>query len=94
MIFKQSAMAKILFLKIRPKFLKIWFHSHKLENFNYLNVAFISYKLTMWDSMLSSDGHKASRPTSKKTRGECPWTGTVSADWVFFIFEGDNERKA
>ena len=23
--------------------------SNKLENFNYLNVAFISYKLTMWD---------------------------------------------
>ena len=22
---------------------------YKLENFNYLNVAFISYKLTMWD---------------------------------------------
>ena len=31
----------------------------KFENFNYLNVAFISYKLTMWDSMLFSDGHKA-----------------------------------
>ena len=24
-------------------------NSNKLENFNYLNVAFISYKLTMWD---------------------------------------------
>ena len=23
------------------------------------------------------------------TRGECPWTGTVSADWVFLICEGD-----
>ena len=22
---------------------------YKVENFNYLNVAFISYKLTMWD---------------------------------------------
>ena len=22
---------------------------YKIENFNYLNVAFISYKLTMWD---------------------------------------------
>ena len=32
----------------------------KIEHFNYLNVAFISYKLTMWDSMLFSDGHKAS----------------------------------
>ena len=24
-----------------------------------------------------------------QTRGECPWTGTVSADWVFLICEGD-----
>ena len=38
----------------------------KTENFNYLDVAFISYKLTMWDSLLFSDGHKASWPTSKK----------------------------
>ena len=27
--------------------------------------------------------------TILKTRGECPWTGTVSADWVFLICEGD-----
>ena len=25
------------------------FYVNELENFNYLNVAFISYKLTMWD---------------------------------------------
>ena len=25
------------------------FYKDKLENFNYLNVAFISYKLTMWN---------------------------------------------
>ena len=42
--------------------------AYKIENFNYLNVAFISYKLTMWDSMLYSDGHRASWPTSKKNR--------------------------
>ena len=36
----------------------------ELENFNYLIVAFISYKLTMWDLMLFSDGHRASGPTS------------------------------
>ena len=41
---------------------------HKIEHFNYLNVAFISYKLTMWDSLLFSDGHKASWPTSKDKR--------------------------
>ena len=28
--------------------------THKIENFNYVNVAFISYKLTMWDSVLYS----------------------------------------
>ena len=44
-----------------------WEHP-KIENFNDLNVAFISYKLTMWDSMRFSDGHKASWPTSKKNR--------------------------
>ena len=27
---------------------------YEFENFNYLNVAFISYKLTMWDLMLFS----------------------------------------
>ena len=40
----------------------------KIEIFNYVSVAFISYKLTMWDRMPFSDGRKASRPTSKKTR--------------------------
>ena len=45
--------------------------TYKIENFNYLNVAFKSYKLTMWDSLLFSDGHKASRPTSKKKRHLC-----------------------
>ena len=39
-------------------------HVPKIENFNYLNVAFISYKLTMWDLMLFLDGHRASWPTS------------------------------
>ena len=41
---------------------------YQIENFNYLNVAFISYNLTMWDPMLFSDGHKASWPTSKHDR--------------------------
>ena len=36
----------------------IW--EHKLENFNYLNVAFISYKLIMWDWMLFLDDRKLS----------------------------------
>ena len=35
---------------------------------NYLNVAFISYKLTMWDLMLYSDGRRASRSMSTKNR--------------------------
>ena len=29
-------------------------NSVKIENFNYLNVAFISYKLTMWDLILNA----------------------------------------
>ena len=48
--------------KVRKK------EKNKIENFNYVKVAFISYKLTMWDLMLFSDGHKASWPTSKKNR--------------------------
>ena len=38
----------------------------KFENFNYLNVAFISYKLTLWDCMLFSDGCKASGQRLRK----------------------------
>ena len=33
-------------------FMKYLKQNIKFENFNYLNVAFISYKLTMWDWML------------------------------------------
>ena len=40
----------------------------KSENFNYLNVAFISYKLTMWDLMLFSDGHTRGQRLRKKDR--------------------------
>ena len=39
----------------------------KFENFNYLNVAFISYKLTMWDLMLFSGGHTTASILEKKT---------------------------
>ena len=38
-----------------------------IENFNYLNVAFISYKLTMWDLMLFSGGHTTANALEKKT---------------------------
>ena len=38
----------------------------KLENFNYLNVAFISYKLTMWDLMLFSGCHTWGQRLRKK----------------------------
>ena len=37
-----------------------------LENFNYLNVAFISYKLTMWDLMLFSGCHTRGQRLRKK----------------------------
>ena len=40
----------------------------KLENFNYLNVAFISYKLTMWDLMLFSGCHTRGQRLRKKDR--------------------------
>ena len=38
----------------------------KLGNFNYLNVAFISYKLTMWDLMLFSGCHTRGQRLRKK----------------------------
>ena len=41
-------------------------HVDKIENFNYLNVAFISYKLTMWDCMLISVGRKVSGQCIRK----------------------------
>ena len=40
----------------------------KFENFNYLNVAFISYKLTMWDLMLFSGCHTRGQRLRKKDR--------------------------
>ena len=40
----------------------------KFENFNYLNVAFISYKLTMWDLMLFSGCHTQGQRLRKKDR--------------------------
>ena len=40
---------------------------NKIENFKYFNVAFISYKLTMWKWMLISGGCRP-RPTFKKNR--------------------------
>ena len=40
--------------------------THKIENFNYLNVAFISYKLTMWDLMLFSGCHTRGQRLKKK----------------------------
>ena len=42
-------------------------YEQKFENFNYLNVAFISYKLTMWDLMLFSGGHITANVLEKKT---------------------------
>ena len=42
--------------------------AHKIENFNYLNVAFISYKLTMWDLMLFSGGHTTANASENKRR--------------------------
>ena len=41
---------------------------NRLENFNYLNVAFISYKLTMWDLMLFSGCHTRGQRLRKKDR--------------------------
>ena len=41
---------------------------HKFGNFNYLNVAFISYKLTMWDLMLFSGCHTRGQRLRKKDR--------------------------
>ena len=38
----------------------------KIVNFNYLNVAFISYKLTMWDLMLFSGCHTRGQRLRKK----------------------------
>ena len=40
--------------------------THKIVNFNYLNVAFISYKLTMWDLMLFSGCHTRGQHLRKK----------------------------
>ena len=40
----------------------------KFENFNYLNVAFISYKLTTWDLMLFSGCHTRGQRLRKKDR--------------------------
>ena len=40
----------------------------KIVNFNYLNVAFISYKLTMWDFMLFSGCHTRGQRLRKKDR--------------------------
>ena len=40
----------------------------KIVNFNYLNVAFISYKLTMWDLMLFSGCHTRGQRLRKKDR--------------------------
>ena len=40
----------------------------KIGNFNYLNVAFISYKLTMWDLMLISGCHTRGQRLRKKDR--------------------------
>ena len=40
----------------------------KIGNFNYLNVAFISYKLTMWDLMLFSGCHTRGQRLRKKDR--------------------------
>ena len=42
--------------------------TNKIENFNYLNVAFISYKLTMWDLMLFSGCHTRGQRLRKKDR--------------------------
>ena len=39
---------------------------YKLVNFNYLNVAFISYKLTMWELMLFSGCHTRGQRLRKK----------------------------
>ena len=38
----------------------------KFVNLNYLNVAFISYKLTMWDLMLFSGCHTRGQRLRKK----------------------------
>ena len=37
----------------------------KIENFNYLNVAFLSYKLTMWNYAISR-GHRHSGQRPRK----------------------------
>ena len=41
---------------------------NKFENFNYLNVAFISYKLTIWDLNANSGGRRT--PTNDQEK----WT--------------------
>ena len=54
--------------KLKDKYKLKVLHSsgYKFENFNYLNVAFISYKLTMWDLMLFSGCHTRGQRLRKK----------------------------
>ena len=47
---------------------KIFQKIYGLENFNYLNVAFISYMLTMWDLMLFLGCHTRGQRLRKKDR--------------------------
>ena len=67
-IFEKNALTLIL-LKIFDIYLCHDFATNnKIENFNYLNVAFISYKLTMWDLMLFSGCHTRGQRLRKKDR--------------------------
>ena len=56
------------FLRNKPAWHEIHKGIDKIENFNYLNVAFISYKLTMWDLMLFSGCHTRGQRLRKKDR--------------------------
>ena len=57
-------LVRLQWLPLSKKCLQV----NKIENFNYLNVAFISYKLTMWDLMLFSGCHTWGQRLRKKDR--------------------------
>ena len=67
-IFEKNSLTLIL-LKIFDIYLCHDFATNnKIENLNYLNVAFISYKLTMWDLMLFSGCHTRGQRLRKRDR--------------------------
>ena len=72
------------------KFLKL--HSMKLNTGTTITLSWNFMQVVHWsrpciwpyDSRVSCESRRV-----VETREECPWTGTVSADWVFLICEGD-----